>query len=976
MGKLLQRYRKEMVFLLLLLTFLFSLSTYFAYKELKASVENIYLEKLTNIKFVIKEHIEDHFRNRGDLLLSIASGGTVKEAFKEFKDGFQKVEHEFHEDIDRDRFLDKVEYLRENIAYQIPNSVEKREVEKFFPEGKSGEILQNLYIANNPFGATDRYRLFSSRKNITYDKAHKKYHGYFLNELQRYGFYDIFLLDLNGNIIYTVYKEHDFGTDIKDGIFSNSHFADLYKKSLKLSKNKIAFEDFKPYEPSYNRPASFLATPIFENGEKIGVIAVQLSMKKIDLFLKENSYFGESGEAYLVGDDFLMRSSSRFISQIENPLVEKFLTTIGVIPVKSDGVYKALSGISGKNIFTDYRDIEVFSSFSPIEVCDKRWAILVEIDRGEVVSQVEDSIENIVAKNIFITLLIGVIVWYLFYLFVLKPIENRTLKVERLEQRRTVALKSSYTFLKEYKRAVDESSIVSKGDLKGDITYVNDAFCRISGYSRDELIGQSHNIVRHPDMKDEVFADLWNTVTQKRYWKGIIKNRKKDGEAYYVSTTIVPILNDDGEIREYISIRNEVTELFEKDQQILQQTTDGITGLPNREKLLDDLSKNSSMDLAILRVSGVKDINDFYGVETGKTLLLNVGRTLQRMIDENRTTLYRIGEDEFATLFKSGEESLDFDFKERVENIAKYFNHNVIVVDDNQFNFSINVGCSKGGGKDIFINAEMALRMAKQNSKDVVFFDDSLELEKSFKNNIEMTTKIKRAINSNRIVLFAQAIESSSGKSRDKKYECLVRMVDCNGEIISPYFFLNIAKKARLYPTITKIVIEKSMNYFKDKRGEFSINLSIDDILDEDIVNFLKKMLIKYRIGDRVILEIVESEGIENFDDISRFVEDIRKFGCRIAIDDFGTGYSNFEYLSRLNVDFIKIDGSLIKNLDRDDNSRLIVELIVSFAKRKGISTVAEFVHNRAVFEIVKSMGIEYLQGYYLGKPELLEEGR
>ncbi|MFW5989869.1 MAG: EAL domain-containing protein, partial [Campylobacterales bacterium] len=119
----------------------------------------------------------------------------------------------------------------------------------------------------------------------------------------------------------------------------------------------------------------------------------------------------------------------------------------------------------------------------------------------------------------------------------------------------------------------------------------------------------------------------------------------------------------------------------------------------------------------------------------------------------------------------------------------------------------------------------------------------------------------------------------------------------------------------------------------------------------------------------RAVMEITESEGIEEFDEVIKFIDETKKRGAKVSIDDFGTGYSNFEYLLKLNIDYIKIDGSLIKNIDSDDNSRFIVQTIVDFARKIGVKTVAEFVYSKAIFDIVKSMGIDYAQGYYFGQP-------
>lgn len=148
-----------------------------------------------------------------------------------------------------------------------------------------------------------------------------------------------------------------------------------------------------------------------------------------------------------------------------------------------------------------------------------------------------------------------------------------------------------------------------------------------------------------------------------------------------------------------------------------------------------------------------------------------------------------------------------------------------------------------------------------------------------------------------------------------------------------------------------------------------SINLSIDDMLDPILQEYLEEMLEHYGVGDKVILELLESEGIENFEAVEAFITKMKGYGCRIAIDDFGTGYSNFGYLMRLRADFIKIDGSMIRQLEHDRNARIIVETIVGFAKRMGIETVAEFVENDSIFAIVREIGIDYAQGYHFSPP-------
>ncbi|MBL8993398.1 MAG: EAL domain-containing protein, partial [Spirochaetia bacterium] len=207
-----------------------------------------------------------------------------------------------------------------------------------------------------------------------------------------------------------------------------------------------------------------------------------------------------------------------------------------------------------------------------------------------------------------------------------------------------------------------------------------------------------------------------------------------------------------------------------------------------------------------------------------------------------------------------------------------------------------------------------------------------------------------------------------------EKYETLVRLQGTDGKIIAPGLFLPIAKKTKLYGGISKRVIEKSFEALLASDMEFSINLSADDILNEETTAFLFATL-KNCAGSsgacsRLVFEILESEGIESYEIVSDFIRKVKVFGCKVAIDDFGTGYSNFEHLLRLQVDYIKIDASLIRTLDSDRNSQILVENIVDFSNKLGILTIAEFVHSQSVLEKVRELGVHFSQGYHIGEPK------
>ena len=971
MKKLYFRYKKEIITLTLLMFLVMSITTFITYKQISDSLSSTYLNKLSVLKYSLSSHISDYFKENKNALISISLGETTASAIKDFSKDFISVKSEYSKEFDEKFLLEDIEDFVLKVRQGVPFSNKIREVPEFMPKDISAKILQTLYISNNPFGSSDKYQLYSSSKNINYDSSHKKYHSYFVDALKLYGFYDIFLINMNGDIVYSVFKELDFATNLNNGIYKNSSLAEAFKGAVKQSEKGISFSDFKPYEPTYNKPASFIGTPIYENGKKIGVLAVQLSIDEINNVMTLNESqkdvgLQNSGEAYLVGSDYYMRSNSRFMAKMTDPLVDEFSTTVGITKVFSESSKRALTGENNSGLINDYSGVEVFSSYAPIDIFDKRWGIIVEIDSDEIFHSINLTTRTIIFTSIVLMLLFFILMAYLSLRLILKPMEKQEEILAENIKLKNKEIDSSHRILTEYKKAVDLSSIVSKTTPKGIVTYVNDAFCNISGYKREEIIGQSHSLIRHPDMSREIFKDLWNTILNKRVWKGVVKNLKKDGGVYYVNSTIIPILDSNGNITEFISIRSDVTELVEKEQQILDQTTDKVTSLPNREKLIEDINiDNKHFKMAIIQIDKFKEVNDFYGIETGDLVLINLSSIFKRVIEQSELALYKISGDEFAIL-----ESKDmpiYEFEKKIKNIIKYFDHNIVVVSDNSFNISVTVGIATGHNTKLFFNSEMALRKAKENSKSLLAYENSDDIQKQYQDNIEMTTKIKNAINNDNIIIYVQPIKANNLNAKEK-FECLVRMRD-DDKVISPFFFLDIAKKARIYHTITKIVIEKSFKYFENLDSEFSINLNIEDILNEEIVLFLKKKIKDYRIGHRLVLEIVESEGIENFDYVNRFIEDVKALGCKIAIDDFGTGYSNFEYLLKLKADYIKIDGSLIKNLDHDKDAELIVRLLLDFAKHQNIQTIGEFVHSDAVYQKVKSMGIDYSQGYYLGEP-------
>lgn len=531
----------------------------------------------------------------------------------------------------------------------------------------------------------------------------------------------------------------------------------------------------------------------------------------------------------------------------------------------------------------------------------------------------------------------------------------------------TKELYDNISFLKSYKSNIDNNLIVTRTDTNGIITFANENFYDITGYDASEIIGQNHNVVRSPNTPSEIFEQLWSTILNKKTWHGTLENKRKDGSNYWVDTTVSPILNKDNEIVEFIAIRHNITKLMQHQDELTNMLyVDALTRLQNRNALLKDVEQGPELSCTLINIDNFSHINNLYGENFGNKVLFEFSNFLyNRIKDDLDSKLYRLSGDEFVIV------STQRDAR-KVELMAKELiqenDETPIVIDEQHIALSITIGISMEENSQLLTTSNMAIIAARKEFTNIMTYTQELSLNDEYENNLRWIKEIKEAIEDDRITMFYQPIIDNHGKGV-KKFETLIRLIDKNGNIVTPYYFLEIAKKAKLYKQLTKIVIKKSFEAFKDNDYEFSINITIDDILDKDITKYIIDTLEEYQMSNRVIFEIVESESIENFVDVEKFITMIKSYGCRISIDDFGTGYSNFEHLMRLQADFIKIDGSIIKEITTDKRSALITSVIVAFAKEMNIQTIGEYVETKEINDKLISLGVDKSQGYYFDEP-------
>lgn len=386
---------------------------------------------------------------------------------------------------------------------------------------------------------------------------------------------------------------------------------------------------------------------------------------------------------------------------------------------------------------------------------------------------------------------------------------------------------------------------------------------------------------------------------------------------------------------------------------------DKLTGMKNRNAFILNV-KDEKYVVILFDIIGFSKINSFIGYAGADKIL----KEFALFLKNNYLDVYRVSGDHFAVVHE----------KNSLENVVNELKELLVSFDKQKFFYNgievpihINVGISN---KMYYLkNAEIAISKNKDKFKRICIYDESMSEEEELTNNFKMLTKIKKAIENDNIKPYFQPIVDLKTK-QFIKYEALVRLID-EDKVIVPYFFLDLAKKSKLYPDITKIVIKKSVDFIKKHNKEVSINLSYLDISDVSTMTCLKELLSQNKdIASLITFEILESEEIDNYEMVFDFSKEIRVFGCKLAIDDFGSGYSNFTQLFNIKPDIVKIDGSLIKDIHINKDSKNIVETIVSLASKANIKTVAEFVDSKEVDEVICDLNIDYGQGFYYSRPK------
>ena len=509
---------------------------------------------------------------------------------------------------------------------------------------------------------------------------------------------------------------------------------------------------------------------------------------------------------------------------------------------------------------------------------------------------------------------------------------------------------------------VDTFALTSSNDVAGimeEVTLLNrqHTIIHISSYIHNTVLVQTlkRSLEKeYPNTKISLIksSDKSKTVLN------IFSTDEVKGESFHDALLHQLYLNYQTKEDNAIEYRNQ---LFSK------YFTDHLTGFPNVYQLRKDLQMNEEYGLVLVKIDNFMTINNFYGFLIGDYVIEEVSKYLKETLKEQE--VYKLSGAEFA--FTLSSKKSFYELKDYLSTLSEKINSFFVLYQNTKIFIDFTMGSnSEVENENLFSKVSMALNHAKEIGVPFWIYEDRMNFENDYEQNFKLSETVREAVKNSRIVPYFQAIVDNK-TDKVVKYECLARLIDLNENVLSPALFIPIAKKIKVYTEITKQMVEKSFAAFEATNLEFNINLSIEDIMNNNIYDFIVQKLKSSPAASRVTFEILESESIGDFNKVEKFITEIKRYGAKIAIDDFGSGYSNFSYLIDIKAHYIKIDGSLIKNIDVDNSALFVVQTIVSFAKKLGMKTIAEFVHSSVIIDKVKELDIDYSQGFYIDEPSI-----
>ncbi|WP_460139841.1 putative bifunctional diguanylate cyclase/phosphodiesterase [Pseudomonas sp. S2_E01] len=536
-----------------------------------------------------------------------------------------------------------------------------------------------------------------------------------------------------------------------------------------------------------------------------------------------------------------------------------------------------------------------------------------------------------------------------------------------------------------YRRAVDAAAIFSETDVTGRITYVNDQFCAVSGYSRDELLGQNHRLLNSGLHPTEFFLNMWRTIALGNVWKGEICNRAKDGSLFWVESTLVPVLDDiTGRIHRFLAIRFDISEK----RQLLHSLQwrvghDVLTGLPNRAFLSDLLeqalafSRQENIPLAVcmLDLDGFKAVNDGYGHASGDLLLVEVARRLRDIV-RGEDVVARLAGDEFVLVLRYvrdlpelraalnrvlGALSAPYSVQGKALNVFASIGVTLFPHDDED-------------AETLLRHADQAMYVAKQSGRNRFHLFD-VGRDQEVKATHQTVERVRQALAAGELRLYYQPkVHMRHGVIVG--FEALLRWEHPQKGTIPAREFLPVVAQTDLIIDIGEWVIDQVLQQLgrwqaAGQGWPISVNITARHFQRADFVDRLDQLLARHAHvpPQRLDLEIVESVAVENIQHVSACLQACQALGVQFSLGDFGTGYSSLSYLKRLRTQTIKIDRSFIRDILHDHDDLALTKAVIGLARAFGRQVIAEGVESIEHGRMLLQLGCDIGQGYFIARP-------
>lgn len=539
-------------------------------------------------------------------------------------------------------------------------------------------------------------------------------------------------------------------------------------------------------------------------------------------------------------------------------------------------------------------------------------------------------------------------------------------------------LKDTVNELENMKYSLEESSLLTITDPRGVITYVNDHFCSLFQYSREELVGFDHRVINSKYHPKEFFKRMWSTLGNGKIFRGEIRNVAKDGTYIWVDATIVPFVNERGRPYQYMSICKDITDKKKAEEELVFLAYhDELTGLSNKRKIRDivtkEIEKKQPFSLFCIGLDRFKSINNLYGNNVGDLVLVEVANRL-RNITPDANLIGRKDGDKFIILYKEeNEESLNQLGHQLMTEISRPFE-----ISNNRIYSTTSIGVcvfshEEGCFDELLKKAEHAMYAAKKERKSYLkFFDRRLEEETN--RRIQLEKYLRDAIQEDELKIFYQP-RVDIDSQRITGMEALLRWNPRHLESVSPVEFIPIAEETGLIIQIGNWVLEHALLQTKEwhelgyNHLKVSVNLSPIQLLEPDVDDRIIETIKRLDFPPELLeLEVTENSALENDTALFQKLHKLKNFGVQISIDDFGTGYSSLSYLRDYPINRLKIDRSFLQDIEKRGDSP-IVRTIIAMAKSLGYHVTAEGIEIEEQIHYLKAHGCDELQGFYFSKP-------